>query len=222
MQDELLVVENLLRIAVFNIDPERLGSAVIPLVPYERGVGAEVQLYPYQGACDRKDVGFKLEAGELVDLVKNCLAHLWEVDDFTDLLRVHIIEVVPLELSLFLDLTSDIIKVHHLCELTERCHGAPEALFNHLAHVKHHLAEVGPAALQADLEERPHDSAGALRDVDHVGVEVVAFHLEARDVGLEQDVDLCGRLIECAFDGYRNTFNKLLQLKLLILPDRHE
>ena len=130
-----------------------------------------------------------------MNLIKNRLTHLREVYDLAYLLSIHIIEVMPLELRLLLNLASNVIKVHHLSELPQGCHGAPQTLLDHLAHVQHHLAEMRPAPLQADLKESPHDTARTLGHVDHVGVEVIALHLEARDVSLKQYVDFCSWLV---------------------------
>ena len=114
-----------------------------------------------------------------MNLVKYGLSHLSEVNNFADLLSIHIIEVMPLELGFFLNLACYFIQMHHLCELSQRSHGAPQTLLDHLAHVQHHLAEMRPASLQADLKEGPHDTARTLGHVDHVGVEVIPLHLEA-------------------------------------------
>lgn len=114
-----------------------------------------------------------------MNLIQNCLAHLREVDDLTDLLSIHVVEMVPLKLSLFLDLASNVVEMHHLSELAEGCHGAPQTLLYHLTHVQHHLAKVSPSTLETNLEKRSHDSTCALSDVDHVCIQVVALHLEA-------------------------------------------
>jgi len=122
LQDELLAVQDLLRVAILHIDPERLCGTVVALIPHELLVGAHVKLNTHQGASDGLYVSLKLKPGQLVDLVENGLAHLGEVDHLTNLLRIHIVEVVPLELRFFLYLASDVLKVHHLCELAQGCH----------------------------------------------------------------------------------------------------
>ena len=118
LQDELLVVQNLLRVTILNVDPERLSSTVVSLVPNEGSMGSEIKLNPYQGASDWLDVGFKLESGELMDLIQDCLAHLWEADNVTNLMSIHVVEVMPLELGFLLNLASNVIQMHHLCELS--------------------------------------------------------------------------------------------------------
>ena len=43
-----------------------------------------------------------------MDLIQNRLAHLWEVDNISNLVRSHVIEVMPLELRLLFNLASDV------------------------------------------------------------------------------------------------------------------
>ena len=128
------MMQDLLRVAIFNVDPEGFGSAMVSLIPNEGLVGPQVELNTNQGACDRLDVGFKFEAGGLMDLVQDRLPHLREVYDLTYLLRVHVIEVLPLELGFLLDFSGNVLKVKHLSELSKRCHGAPKTFLDHLAH----------------------------------------------------------------------------------------
>ena len=117
LQNELLVVQDLLRVTVLNLYPERLSGSVVALIPDEGWVGSKVQLNTDQSPRDGLHVGFKLEAWELVDLIQDILAHLWEVHDLAYLLSIHVVEVVPLKLRLFLDLSRNVIEVHHLSEL---------------------------------------------------------------------------------------------------------
>ncbi len=134
-ENKLLAVQNLLRIAVFYIDPEWFSCTMVSLIPDERRVSSQVKFDSNQGPCNWLHIGFKLKAREFVDLVKNGLAHFREVDDLTDLLSIHIVEVMPLKLGLLLYLSSYIFHVCHLCELSQWCHGAPKTFFDHLAHV---------------------------------------------------------------------------------------
>lgn len=122
LQDKLLVVQDLLRITIFNVDPERFSSAMVSLVPDERSMGSKIKLNPYQGASDWLDVGFKLEARKLVDLIQDSLTHLGEADNVTNLMGIHVVKVVPLELGLLLNLASNVVEMHHLCELAEGRH----------------------------------------------------------------------------------------------------
>ena len=82
-----------------------------------------------------------------MNLIKNCLTHLREVYDLAYLLSIHIIKVMPLELSFLLNLAGNLIQMHHLCKLPKRRHRAPEPLLDHLTHVEHHLAKMSPASL---------------------------------------------------------------------------
>ena len=75
-----------------------------------------------------------------MNLVKYGLAHFWEVNYLTDLLSIHIIEVMPLKLRFLLNLACYFIQMHHLGKLPQRSHGSPQTLLNHLAHVEHDLA----------------------------------------------------------------------------------
>ena len=52
-----------------------------------------------------------------MDLAENDLTHLREVHDFSNLLRIHIIKVMPLELSFLFDLSGDFFDVWHLSKL---------------------------------------------------------------------------------------------------------
>lgn len=81
---------------------------MVALVPDERVMGLKVDFNPDQGSRDGLYIGLKLEAGELVDLIQDCLAHFGDVDDLADLLRIHVIKVVPLELRLLLDLARNV------------------------------------------------------------------------------------------------------------------
>ena len=114
-----------------------------------------------------------------MDLVQDGLAHLGEANYLADLLCIHVVEVMPLELRLLLDLPGNVVKVHHLSELSQGGHGAPQTLLDFLAHVQHHLVEVRPASIQADLKEGSHDTARTLGHVNHVSIEVIPLHLEA-------------------------------------------
>jgi len=77
-----------------------------------------------------------------VDLIKDYFAHLREANYFSDLLGIHIVEMVPLELSFLFDFSGNFFNVWHLTELAKRCHRAPKTLVNHLAKIEHRLAKL--------------------------------------------------------------------------------
>lgn len=54
-------------------------------------------------SSDRLDVCLKFETRELVHKFVDNLAHFRKLDDFSDLLSTHVIEVLPCELFLFLN-----------------------------------------------------------------------------------------------------------------------
>lgn len=122
LENKLLAVQDLLRVTVFDVDPEGLCGAMVPLVPYKRLMRSDVKLDTNQSARDGLNVSFKLKAWQLMDLVQDGLAHLWIVDNFANLLSVHVVEVMPLELRLLFDFAGDIIEVLHLRELTQWGH----------------------------------------------------------------------------------------------------
>ena len=98
---------------------------MIALIPDKISMSSQVYFYLDKCSSQRLHICLKLEAWELMDLIKHSLAHFWEVDDLTNLLRTHLVEVMPLELGLLFDFASDIIQVHDLSELSQRCHRAP-------------------------------------------------------------------------------------------------
>ena len=99
---------------------------------------------------------------ELVD----DLAHLGELDDLAYLLCTHVVEVLPRELLLFLDLPQHLLG--YALELTQRRHRVPLAPLNHLAGTQQGLAHLSPASLHADLKEATEDATRTLSHVDHV------------------------------------------------------
>ena len=62
-------MQNLLGVTIFDIDPERLSSAMIPLIPHKRLVRFDVQLDANQGARDGLDIGLELKSWQLMDLI---------------------------------------------------------------------------------------------------------------------------------------------------------
>ena len=99
----------------------------------------QIKLDPDQGASKWLYISFQLKARELMYLIQNGFAHFWKVDDLSNLLCVHVVKVLPLELGFLFNLACNVIEVHHLCELSEGSHRAPEPLFDHLAYTQHYL-----------------------------------------------------------------------------------
>lgn len=161
-------MKDALRVAILNDYPEGLRCSVVAHVPSECCVSLQVKFNSHQSSRDRLDISLELEPRELVDLIEDDFAHLREVDNLSDLLSVHIIEMMPLELSFLLNLSRYLLYVRHLCELSEGSHRRPEPFVDHLAEVEHRLAQLRPLSLHADLKECPHNSACALRNIDHI------------------------------------------------------
>ena len=82
-----------------------------------------------------------------MDLAENSFAHFWEIYHLSDLVSTHIIKVMPLELSLFLNSARYLIQMQHVSELTERSHRTPQTFFNHFAHIEHQVTQLGPIPL---------------------------------------------------------------------------
>ena len=80
-------------------------------------MGSQVDFDLHKSSCQWLHVCFELKAWEPVDLIQYSLAHLWKIDNLSNLLGTHLIEVMPLELCLLLNFTSDVVKMHDLCEL---------------------------------------------------------------------------------------------------------
>ena len=121
-ENELLTVQDLLRVTIFDLDPEWFSRTMVSLIPHKRIVRLHIQLDPHQGARDRHYVSFEFETWKFVDLVQNSFTHLRVVDDLADLLGVHVVEMVPLKLCFLFDFACYILQVHHLSELSQRCH----------------------------------------------------------------------------------------------------
>lgn len=61
--------------------------------------------------------------------------------------------------------------------------------------------------------------ARRLGDIHHISHECKAIQFHLRDVRLEQNVNLCGRLIDAFLDWDWYSFQELGQLELLFLPN---
>eukprot|EP00965_Chrysotila_dentata_P147333 4863887-Pleurochrysis_carterae.AAC.2 len=105
-------------------------------------------------------------------------------------------------------------------ELAQRRLREPHAPVDHLAKVEDALGETRPPALQHDLVDATHQPRGALRDVRHVGEEREAVELELRDVGLQQHVRLCRRLVNSLLHRDGHALDQAHQLLLLLLAHR--
>ena len=139
--------------------PRRVGAHL----RLELEVWGQRELDPQDGARDRLDVCRQVEAGELVDIAVDELAHLWESDELADLLRLEIVEALPREV-LLLDLLDDVLG--DPLELAQRGLGEPHALVDHLAKVEDAVGEGGPPSLEDNLVDATHQAARRLRDVD--------------------------------------------------------
>ena len=69
----------------------------------------DIQLNADQSASDGLNIRLELKSGKLVNLVQDCLSHLRMVYDLSNLLGIHVVKMMPLELSLLLNLTGNII-----------------------------------------------------------------------------------------------------------------
>ena len=87
-----------------------------------------------------------------MNLILDDFTHFLVVDDLPELLRRHVVEVVPLELGLLFNFPAYVFKVEHLSKLAQGGHGVPESLLNHLAEVEHHFRQMGPTFAETDLE----------------------------------------------------------------------
>ena len=103
---ELLVVEVLV-LRVLEPHVPRLDGAVQLLRPLE--VGRDRERHAQHGARDGLHVRGELEPRELVDEAVDGLAHLGEADELADLLRLQVVEALPLEV-LLLDLLDDVLR----------------------------------------------------------------------------------------------------------------
>jgi hypothetical protein len=81
------------------------------------------------------------------------LAHFRELNDFSNLLCTHVIEVLPCELFLFLDFPENLLG--NTVILPERSHRAPLSPLDHLARVEQCLAQLRPLPLYRDFEQTP-------------------------------------------------------------------
>mmetsp|Transcript_20226 Transcript_20226/g.41320 ORF Transcript_20226/g.41320 Transcript_20226/m.41320 type:complete len:682 (-) Transcript_20226:1713-3758(-) len=215
LEDEDLVVEHLLLVHILDEYVEGLRVAVHLGLKLE--VGRDGQLHAQYGTCDGLHVRGELEPRELVDEAVDGLAHLGEADELADLLRLQVVEALPLEVFL-LDLLDDILGDAR--ELAQRRLREPHALVDHLAHVEHPIGQPRPAALEHDLVDAAHQPRGGLRDVDHVGEQREAVQLDLRDVRLQQHVGLGGGLVDALLDGDGHALDQPRQLLLLLLAHR--
>lgn len=88
------------------------------------------------------------------------------------------------------------------------------------AHVEQDEGHRRPALGERNVEQRPDDTAGVLRDVARVGYKRKVFDVRLRDVRLEEDVDFAGTAVGAAADLARaRRLHELLQLLDLVLAD---
>mmetsp|Transcript_89754 Transcript_89754/g.214526 ORF Transcript_89754/g.214526 Transcript_89754/m.214526 type:complete len:260 (-) Transcript_89754:2928-3707(-) len=152
-----------------------------------------------------------------MDQLMNRLAHLGEADQLADLGTGQVVVSLPGEVLLF-HLSQNVF-----CQSLEVAQGSltrPHPLVDHLAPVQRPERQGGPTSSQADLEDGPHDSTGRLLNVDHVRHQREALQLQLRDVGLQEHVDLAGRLVCATLHGHGDALHQLLHLHLLFLSYR--
>lgn len=91
-------------------------------IPSELVMCLEIEFNANESPRHWLHIRFQLKTWELVDLVQNSLSQLWKPDYFSDLLGVHLIKVMPLELCFLFNLSSNLLHVGHLSKLSERSH----------------------------------------------------------------------------------------------------
>ena len=216
LEQEVLRVQDGLLVAVLDEDPPGLHGAVAFVVPLE--VGGHGEVHPQHAAGDGLHAGGQLEAGELVDELVEGLAHFGHPDQLPDLLAAQVPPPLPRQV-LALHLEHDV--QGHPLELAQRRLGRPQPALGHLAEGEGLLRHPRPTPAQRNLEQAAQQAARRLGDVHHVCRQGEAVQLEARDVGLQQDVDLGRRLVQGLLDGDGHPLQQAGQLHLLLLPHRH-
>ncbi|KJR89206.1 uncharacterized protein SPSK_05806 [Sporothrix schenckii 1099-18] len=211
-QQELVVVQNVLAVRVLDDDPEALRQAVHLVVP--RKVGRDGQVHVHHGPRNGQHLGLQLQARELGHQAADGGAGLGEAQQLAHARRVEVEVALPGHVDA-LGFLHNVARAAR--ELAQRRHGRPHALLGHLAQVECCLGDAGPALLERNLKHGAQDAAGRLRDVDHVGHEGEAVETQARDVGLQQHVDLGVRLLDALLDGDGHAAQQLGQLQLLFL-----
>lgn len=139
----------------------------------------------------------KLTLGELVHETVNKTTSLGLTDQLTEFCRLEIKVSVPGELLPF-GLSNDVGR--NSLELTKGRHGAPHSLLHHLTEGESFVREGSPTSFETNLKDRTKNSTGRLGDVNHVGHESETFEFELRNVGLKEDVDLGGRVVDSLLD----------------------
>ncbi len=89
---------------------------------------------------DGLNVCFELKSGELMYELVNDLAHLGELDNLADLLRTHVVEVLPGKLFLLLNFAEYFFG--NAVILPERGHRAPLPPLDHLACIEESLTKL--------------------------------------------------------------------------------
>jgi len=120
----------------------------------------------------------------------------------------------PKKLTL-LDLLDDILG--QPLELPERTHAHPHPLVDHLRQAQRLVGQLGPAAVQRNLEHGPDKPIRRLRDEHHVGHEREALQPQLRNVRLQQHIHLGARLLDALLDRDGHPLQQLGQLQLLFL-----
>jgi hypothetical protein len=87
LEDELLAVQNLFGVSIFNQDPERLSPTMKSSVPLELFVGLKLKLKAYCASSDWLHEGANLKSRKFMHEAKNDLPHLWVLDQLTKALR---------------------------------------------------------------------------------------------------------------------------------------
>ena len=146
---EELMVQNVLRVDVFNQDPEALSKAVHSLLELE--IRRDGQLNSQNCPSNWQYMRGQVQAWELVHTLVNVFAHLRETDQLADFLRGQIVEALPREFDL-LDFLQNSFR--NSLKLPQRRLRRPHLPVDHLAELKALHCQAGPATLQYNLEDR--------------------------------------------------------------------
>ena len=120
-------------------------------------IRSDSKLYLNNASGDRLHICLEFESRELMHKFVYNLAHLRELNNFSNLLSTHVIEVLPCELFLFLDFPENLLG--NTVILPERSHRAPLSSLDHLTRIEECLTQLGPLPLYSDFEETPEYSA---------------------------------------------------------------
>ena len=90
LEEEVLVVQDRLRVDVLDKDPKGLGLAVDFFIPLE--VGRNGKLHFEGRTSDGLNVSRQFEFGELVDVLVDRLSQLGRTNQFANLSRIQVVQ----------------------------------------------------------------------------------------------------------------------------------